>query len=136
MYSLPFLKNVFVMAKEKTPKTRYSDAELEEFRVLIAAKKDKAEQELDFYMSQLSETSDTGDGKNKGFEDGNSTVESERLSSMANRQRKYIQHLQNALARIDNKVFGICRETGNLISKERLRAVPHATLSIEVKQKR
>ena len=94
----PALKNVFVMAKQNLPKTRYSDAELKEFKVLISDKKDKAQKELDFYLSQLSETSDTGDGKNKGFEDGTSTAESERLSTMANRQRKYIQHLQHALA--------------------------------------
>jgi len=124
------------MAKKNTDKTRYSDKELNEFKELIVSKKEKAQEQLDFYMSQLAETSDTGDGKNRGLEDGNSTSESERLSEMANRQRKHIQHLQNALTRIENKVFGICRETGKLISKERLRAVPHATLSIEAKQKR
>ena len=124
------------MAKKKVEKTRYSDKELEEFKELILAKKEKAQKQLDFYMAQLAETSDSGDGKNKGLEHGNNTIESERLSSMANRQRKHIQHLQNALTRIENKIFGICRETGKLISKERLRAVPHATLSIEAKQKR
>ena len=124
------------MAKKKVEKTRYSDKELEEFKELILTKKEQALKQLDFYMAQLAETSDSGDGKNKGLEHGNNTIESERLSSMANRQRKHIQHLQNALTRIENKVFGICRETGKLISKERLRAVPHATLSIEAKQKR
>ena len=124
------------MAKNKNTKTRYSDAELEEFREIIIEKKEKAEKQHEFYLAQLAEMADSGDGKNKGMEDGNSTSESERLSGMANRQKKHIQHLQNALVRIDNKVFGICRETGKLISKERLRAVPHATLSIEAKQKR
>ncbi len=124
------------MAKKNAEKTRYSDKELEEFKTLILSKKEQAEKQLNFYLAQLAETADSGDGKNRGLEDGNSTSESERLSDMANRQRKHIQHLQNALARIENKVFGICRESGKLISKERLRAVPHATLSIESKQKR
>lgn len=124
------------MAKKKDEKTRYSNQELAEFKELIDAKVEQAQKQLDFYLSQLAETSDSGDGKNKGLEHGNNTIETERLSSMANRQRKHIQHLQNALARIENKVYGICRETGKLISKERLRAVPHATLSIEAKQKR
>lgn len=124
------------MAKKKVDKTRYTDKELTEFKEIILEKKEQADKQLQFYLSQLAETSDSGDGKNRGLEDGNSTSESERLSDMANRQKKHIQHLQNALTRIENKVFGICRESGKLISKERLRAVPHATLSIEAKQKR
>lgn len=117
-------------------KTRYSDEELEEFRVLIQGKLDKAKKELDFYLDQLSEMADNPDAKVKGLDDGIGTAENERLTNMASRQRKLIQHLENALIRIKNKVYGVCRETGKLISKERLRAVPHATLSIEAKKSR
>jgi len=117
-------------------KTRFSDEELEEFRVLIEGKLVKARKQLDFYLSQLSSRADDPDSKIKGLDDGNSTAESERITQMAVRQRKHIQHLENALLRIKNKVYGICRVTGKLISKERLRAVPHATLSIEAKQNR
>lgn len=124
------------MAKKKETKSRYSDKELEEFKTLLNSKLEQAVAQRDFYMKQLADMADNGEGKNKGLEDGNSTTESERLSEMANRQKKHIQHLQNALVRIDNKVYGICRESGKLISKERLKAVPHATLSIEAKQKR
>ncbi len=117
-------------------KTRFSDAELEEFRVLIEAKLGKAREQLDFYLRQLSSRADDPDAKIKGLDDGNSTAESERITQMAGRQRKHIQHLENAQLRIKNKVYGICRVTGKLISKERLRAVPHATLCIEAKQNR
>ncbi len=121
---------------QQADKSRYSDEELEEFRVLIQDKLDKAREQLDFYTKQLSELADNPDSKIKGLDDGVGTIESERLSSLAARQRKHIQHLENALIRIQNKVYGICRVTGKLISKERLRAVPHATLSIEAKQGR
>lgn len=121
---------------QNAEKTRYSDEELEEFRALIQGKLDKARKELDFYLDQLSEMADNPDAKVKGLDDGIGTVENERLTSMASRQRKLIQHLENALIRIQNKVYGVCRETGKLISKERLRAVPHATLSIEAKNSR
>jgi len=117
-------------------KTRYSDEELEEFRKLIEEKLNMAKEQLDFYLNQLSDMADNPDSKIKGLDDGIGTAENERLSSMAARQRKHIQHLENALIRIQNKVYGVCRETGKLISKERLRAVPHATLSIEAKEKR
>lgn len=121
---------------QKAVKTRYSDEELEEFRALIQKKLDKAQSELNFYMDQLSEMADNPDAKVKGLDDGIGTAENERLTNMASRQRKLIQHLENALIRINNKVYGVCRATGKLISKERLRAVPHATLSIEAKQSR
>ena len=78
---------------------------------------------------------DNPDGKVKGLDDGTSTQENERLTSLAGRTKKYIQHLENAKLRIKNNAYGICRNSGKLISKERLRAVPHATLSIEAKQK-
>lgn len=121
---------------QKAEKTRYTDEELEEFRKLIEEKLGKAREQLDFYMTQLSEMADNPDAKIKGLDDGIGTAESERLTSMAGRQKKLIRHLENALIRIDNKHYGICRVTGKLISKERLRAVPHATLSIEAKQSR
>lgn len=121
---------------ESMEKSRYSDQELEEFRVLIEDKLVKAKEQLEFYIQQISELAENPDNKLKGLDDASSTMESERLYANASRQRKHIQHLENALIRIDNKVYGICRETGKLISKERLRAVPHATLSIEAKQSR
>ena len=97
-------------------KTRYSDAELEEFRAIIMEKLQLAERDYEKLKSSIMNA------------DGNDT---ERLAS---RQLKFIQNLQAALVRIENKTYGICRETGKLIPKERLRAVPHATLSIEAKQ--
>jgi len=115
-------------------KTRYTDRELASFEKLINGKLDKAKEQLDFYLNQIKSIADNPDSKIKGLDDGISTSENERLYTMANRQRKHIQHLENAKLRIKNKVFGICRETGKLISKERLKAVPHATLSIEAKQ--
>ncbi len=121
---------------QKVEKTRYSDEELEEFRLLISKKLDRAQEQLEFYLEQMSELADNPDAKIKGLDDGIGTLESERLTQMAARQRKHIQHLENALIRIQNKAYGICRVTGKLISKERLRAVPHATLSIEAKQNR
>jgi len=121
---------------QKAEKTRYSDEELEEFRLLIEKKLERAREELEFYLDQLTELADNPDSKIKGLDDGIGTMESERLSNMAVRQRKHIQHLENALVRIQNKAYGVCRVTGKLISKERLRAVPHATLSIEAKQNR
>ncbi len=120
----------------KEVKTRYTDPELEEFRVLINNKLDEARAQLNFYLNQLEELADNPDAKIRGLDDGTGTAENERLTSMASRQRKHIQHLENALLRIENKVYGICRETGKLIAKERLMAVPHATLSIEAKQNR
>lgn len=119
---------------EEPQKSRYSDKELEEFDQLIDQKLIIAREQLEFYLKQLEDMAENPDNKIKGLDDGLSTLESERISSMASRQQKLIQHLENAKIRIKNKVYGICRETGKLISKERLRAVPHATLSIEAKQ--
>ncbi len=123
------------MSKE-VEKTRYSDDELTEFREIIEVKLEKARKQLDFYLQQLGEMADNQDNKIKGLDDGLSTFEAERLTTMASRQKKHIQHLENALIRIENKIFGVCRVTGKLISKERLKAVPHATLSIGAKQKK
>jgi len=127
-------KPVGATYSEEPQKTRYSDKELEEFDQLIDQKLIVAREQLEFYLKQLEDMAENPDNKIKGLDDGLSTLESERVSSMAARQQKLIQHLENAKIRIKNKVYGICRETGRLISKERLRAVPHATLSIEAKQ--
>ncbi|MCB0665470.1 MAG: TraR/DksA C4-type zinc finger protein [Saprospiraceae bacterium] len=116
-------------------KTRYSDEELKEFEAIIDEKLTKANKQLKFYLTQLEEMADNPDAKVKGLDDGVGSLESDRITSMAARQQNLIQHLENAKIRIKNKVYGVCRETGKLISKERLRAVPHATLSIEAKQK-
>ena len=116
-------------------KTRYNDQELAEFEQVINDKLSKAKEQLSFYMEQIQELSENDDSKLKGLDDGISSVETERLYTMAARQKKLIQHLENAKLRIQNKVYGVCRVTGKLISKKRLMAVPHATLSIEAKQK-
>jgi len=117
-------------------KTRYNNKELTEFQKIIDAKLEEAKKQLDFYTTQLSDMADNPDAKVKGLDDGMSTVENERLSTLALRMKKHIQHLENAKLRIQNKVYGICRVTGKLIAKERLVAVPHATLSMEAKEKR
>lgn len=122
------------MASEE--KTRYSDQELLEFKAIIEEKLEKAREQFEFYKNQLSEFTGGPDGHIKGLDDGISTVENERMMQMAARAKKYIHHLENALIRVENQTFGICRVTGKLISKERLKAVPHATLSIEAKQQR
>lgn len=129
-----FKPSTMVAAAEEPQKSRYSDKELEEFDQLIDQKLIVAREQLEFYLKQLEDMAENPDNKIKGLDDGLSTLESERVSSLASRQQKLIQHLENAKIRIKNKVYGICRETGKLISKERLRAVPHATLSIEAKQ--
>lgn len=117
-------------------KTRYSDEELEEFKALIEEKLNKALGQLQFYQQQLEEFAEGSDAKIRGLDDGTGTAENEHLFGMASRQQKLIQHLENALIRVHNKTYGICRETGKLISKERLKAVPHATLCMEAKQSR
>ncbi len=117
-------------------KTRYSDEELQEFKDIIEKKLESARSELSYLQEQISNSDNgTNDTVNKfnGIEDGVDSMEKEYLTQMASRQIQFIKHLENALIRIQNKTYGICRETGKLISKERLRAVPHATLSIEAK---
>jgi DnaK suppressor protein len=121
---------------ETKEQTRYSDKELEEFRLIIEGKLEEARKQLEFYLQQLSEQTNSEDGKVRGLDDGTSSMVNEDTHNLANRQRKLIQHLENALLRIQNKVYGICRVTGKLISKERLRIVPHTTLSIHAKQNR
>ncbi len=117
-------------------KTRYTDEELEEFRILIQEKLDNAKEQMVFYRTQLEELANSEDAKSRGLDDSIGSAENERLTNLAGRQQKHIQHLENALIRIKNKVYGVCRVSGKLISKERLRAVPHATLSIAAKQKK
>lgn len=118
-------------------KTRYSDEELQEFKELILAKLDKAQREYDSLCAMLSNRNgnDIADTSPtfKVLEEGASTLGREETARLAERQRSFIKHLQAALVRIENKTYGICRETGRLIPKERLRAVPHATLSIDSK---
>uniref|UniRef100_UPI0039A495E5 TraR/DksA family transcriptional regulator n=1 Tax=Ornithobacterium rhinotracheale TaxID=28251 RepID=UPI0039A495E5 len=127
------------MSNEETGKKRYSDAELEEFKALILEKIAKAEKDLkvikeSFINDQNNGTDDTSPTF-KAFEEGSETMSKEQNAQLASRQEKFIKNLKNALVRIENKTYGICRETGKLISKERLKLVPHATLSIEAKQK-
>jgi len=120
-------------------KNRYTDAELQEFKVLIHQKLDKAREDYELLKSSItqSESNDTQDTSPtfKVLEEGAATLSKEEAGRLAQRQHKFIQHLQAALIRIENKTYGICRETGKLITKERLRAVPHATLSIEAKSR-
>jgi DnaK suppressor protein len=120
-------------------KNRYSDEELVEFKELIQFKLDKAKEDYELLKSAItqSESNDTQDTSPtfKVLEEGASTLSKEEAGRLATRQAKFIQHLQGALIRIENKTYGICRETGVLISKERLRAVPHATLCIEAKSR-
>jgi len=117
----------------KQVKTHYSDKELDEFKTLIEDKLEVAKQELIYLQKQIKESSGDSSENNIGLDSGAGTLEKEYLNKMAGRQAQYIQHLENALIRIRNKTYGLCRETGKLISKERLKAVPHTTLSIDAK---
>jgi DnaK suppressor protein len=127
-------ENLEVMSE----KTRYSDSELDEFKEIIIEKLEKAKQDYELLKSAIthSESNDTEDTSPtfKVLEEGAATLSKEEAGKLAQRQLKFIQSLQAALVRIENKTYGICRETGKLIPKDRLRAVPHATLSIEAKQ--
>lgn len=116
---------------------RYSDAELQEFRELIARKLEAAKKELTYLHGLITRkdemSGDETDNRYMTMEDGSLSMEREQLSQMASRQIDFIDKLEKALVRIENKTYGICRVTGKLIDKARLRAVPHATLSIEAK---
>ncbi|MDR1865873.1 MAG: TraR/DksA C4-type zinc finger protein [Bacteroidales bacterium] len=118
-------------------KTRYSDVELDEFRELILEKLETAKRDYNLLKGTITNSTgnDTEDTSPtfKVLEEGAATLSKEEAGRLAQRQIKFIQHLQAALVRIENKTYGVCRETGLLIPKERLRAVPHATLSIEAK---
>ena len=116
-------------------RTRYSDADLQEFKAIIQQKIEKAEKDLallreSFINDQNNGTDDTSPTF-KAFEEGAETLSKEQNAILAGRQEKFIRDLKHALIRIENKTYGICRVTGKLIDKERLKAVPHATLSIE-----
>lgn len=120
-------------------KNKYSLEELKEFEELINSKLEKAWSELKYIKESITRSNDSGTdgtfGNTKTLEDGADTAEKESLNQLAARQQKFIANLDNALIRIKNGTYGICKETGNLISKERLRAVPHTTLSIDAKLK-
>ena len=120
-------------------KTRYSETDLQEFKTLLLDKLRSAKEELNALATSLSSpnangTDDTA-GTYKTLEDGSATLEKEQINQLAARQKKFIEQLEAALVRIETKTYGICRETGKLIPKERLRAVPHTTLSMEAKLK-
>jgi DnaK suppressor protein len=116
---------------------RFSDAELQEFKELINLKLDKAKNDLELIKSAYLNDSNNGTEDTsptfKAFEEGSETMSKEANSQLAIRQEKFIRDLKNALVRIENKTYGICKVTGQLINKERLKIVPHATMSIEAK---
>ncbi|HEY9195025.1 MAG TPA: TraR/DksA C4-type zinc finger protein [Mucilaginibacter sp.] len=125
--------------KQEQEKTRYSEVDLQEFKGIILDKMRIAREELNSLATSLSSpnangTDDTA-GTYKTLEDGSATLEKEQINQLAARQKKFIEQLEAALVRIENKTYGVCRETGKLIPKERLRAVPHTTLSMEAKLK-
>ena len=138
-YEPEFTKSVLDTPQEEQtgPTMRYSDAELGEFRELINRKLDAAKKELAYLQGLITRKDEMGgdndDARYMTMEDGSMSMEREQLSQMASRQITFIDHLEKALMRIENKTYGICRETGKLIPKERLRAVPHTTLSMEAK---
>ena len=123
------------MATDTT--SRYSDKDLEEFKIIVHEKIKKAEHDLQLiksaYMNDFDNGTDDTSPTFKAFEEGSATMSKEANSALAIRQEKFIRDLKNALIRIENKTYGICRVTGKLIKKERLKLVPHATLSIEAK---
>jgi RNA polymerase-binding transcription factor DksA len=139
-YEPEFTKSVLDQpeVQHSGPTMRYSDAELQEFRELIQKKLDQAKKELTYLQGLITRKDEMGGDENENrymtMEDGSMSMEREQLAQMASRQINYIDHLEKALMRIENRTYGICRVTGKLIDKARLRAVPHATLSIEAKQ--
>ncbi len=118
-------------------KSRYSDQELAEFKEIILAKMDKAKADLELiksaYMNDLNNGTDDTSPTFKAFEEGSEAMSKEANSQLAIRQEKFIRDLKNALFRVENKTYGFCKITGKLIDKERLKIVPHATMSIEAK---
>ncbi|MEO6733786.1 MAG: TraR/DksA C4-type zinc finger protein [Ferruginibacter sp.] len=138
-YQPEFTKSVLDKAQRDpgAPSQRYSDGELQEFRELIQRKLEAAKKELSYLHGLITRKDemggDEGDNRYMTMEDGSLSMEREQLSQMASRQITFIDHLEKAVMRIENKTYGICRVTGKLIDKARLRAVPHATLSIEAK---
>ncbi len=138
-YEPEFTKSVLdtPMYEHTGPTMRYSDSDLTEFREIITKKLDAAKKELAYLQGLITRRDEGGDldeARYMTMEDGSVSMEREQLSQMASRQITFIDHLEKAMMRIENKTYGICRVTGKLIDKARLRAVPHATLSIEAKQ--
>lgn len=139
-YEPDFTKSVLDQPEniQTGPTMRYSDSELQEFRDLINKKLEQAKKELTYLQGLITRKDEMGGDENENrymtMEDGSMSMEREQLAQMASRQINYIDHLEKAIMRIENKTYGICRVTGKLIDKARLRAVPHATLSIEAKQ--
>lgn len=138
-YEPEFTKSVLdtPMQQHTGPTMRYSDSDLTEFREIINKKLDAAKKELAYLQGLITRRDEGGDmdeARYMTMEDGSVSMEREQLSQMASRQITFIDHLEKALMRIENKTYGVCRVTGRLIDKARLRAVPHATLSIEAKQ--
>ncbi len=139
-YEPEFTKSVLdpgMLQQSTGPIVRYSDADLTEFKEIILKKLDAAKKELTYLQGLITRKDESGDmdeARYMTMEDGSVSMEREQLSQMASRQITFIDHLEKALMRIENKTYGICRVTGKLIDKARLRAVPHATLSIEAKQ--
>jgi RNA polymerase-binding transcription factor DksA len=138
-YEPEFTKSVLdsPMYEYNGPSMRYSDNDLVEFREIITKKLDAAKKELAYLQGLITRKDEGGDmdeARYMTMEDGSVSMEREQLSQMASRQITFIDHLEKAMMRIENKTYGICRVTGKLIDKARLRAVPHATLSIEAKQ--
>ena len=136
-FVLPKNTNDFKKENMAEERQRYSDSDLKEFKELIQQKIEKAERDLmlireSFINDQNNGTDDTSPTF-KAFEEGAETLSKEQNAILAGRQEKFVRDLKNALIRIENKTYGICRVTGKLIGKDRLRAVPHATLSIEAK---
>ena len=138
-YQPDFTKSVLDQPKHDlgAPINRYSDADLAEFREIINRKLDSAKKELTYLQGLITRKDEMGgdndDARYMTMEDGSMSMEREQLSQMASRQITFIDHLEKAIMRIENKTYGICRVTGQLIDKARLRAVPHATLSMEAK---
>jgi RNA polymerase-binding transcription factor DksA len=138
-YQPDFTKSVLDQPKNDpgAPIVRYSDSDLTEFRELIQRKLESAKKELSYLQGLITRKDEMGgdndDARYMTMEDGSMSMEREQLSQMASRQITFIDHLEKAIMRIENKTYGVCRITGKLIDKARLRAVPHATLSIEAK---
>ena len=138
-YAPDFMKSVLDTQKNDpgAPMVRYSDNDLQEFRDLIHRKIDSAKKELNYLQGLITRKDENGGDESENrymtMEDGSLSMEREQLSQMASRQITFIDHLEKALMRIESKTYGVCRVTGKLIDKARLRAVPHATLSIEAK---
>ena len=130
--------NIYQNKEIMTQNVRYSDKDLQEFKQIILSKLESARSDYEALRATLSNSdgNDTQDTSPtfKVLEEGASVLSKEENGKLAQRQLKFIQHLEAALVRIENKTYGICRETGNLISKDRLKAVPHATLSIVAKR--